>query len=255
LEEDMQLRKKATALLKRIIKKGDSAVWDLISWSLNDSEVEVRRVAAKNLPALARRESRIATMFAERALVDSDSEVRLSAIKAVQVLDTDHGRARELVVRGTTSKDLKVRSACIDLLPRLFGEEVLRGMAEELLLTETDDKIIASLKEMVFDASLDGTEAQKNAQLAPSAPVPALDREVAEAQGRRVGLEPVRSTDMEQSPTEKATSSEGAEKKPAESSATEPATAPVYRAVSQDELMGYDDDFEDEDPDDDAEYF
>lgn len=255
LEEDMQLRKKATALLKRIIKKGDSAVWDLISWSLNDAEVEVRRVAAKNLPALARRESRIATMFAERALVDSDSEVRLSAIKAVQVLDTDHGRARELVVRGTTSKDLKVRSACIDLLPRLFGEEVLRGMAEELLITETNDKIIASLKEMVFDASLDGTEAQKNAQLAPSAPVPALDREVAEAQGRRVGLEPVRPTDMEQSPTEKVTSPEGTEKKPEESAATEPATAPVYRAVSQDELMGYDDDFEDEDPDDDAEYF
>ena len=45
------------------------------------------------------------------------------------------------------------------------------------------------------------------------------------------------------------------EKKPEESAATEPATAPVYRAVSQDELMGYDDDFEDEDPDDDAEYF
>ena len=255
LEEDMQLRKKATALLKKIIKKGDSAVWDLISWSLNDAEVEVRRVAAKNLPALARRESRIATMFAERALVDSDSEVRLSAIKAVQVLDTDHGRARELVVRGTTSKDLKVRTACIDLLPRLFGDEVLRSMAEELLVKETNEKIIASLKEMVFDASLDGTEAQKNAQLAPSAPVPALDREVAEAQGRRVGLEPMRSTETEQSSTEKAPSAEGAPNIPAEPTPTEPVTAPVYRAVSQDELMGYDDDFEDEDADDDDDYF
>jgi hypothetical protein len=255
LEEDMQLRKKATALLKKIIKKGDSAVWDLISWSLNDAEVEVRRVAAKNLPALARRESRIATMFAERALVDSDSEVRLSAIKAVQVLDTDHGRARELVVRGTTSKDLKVRTACIDLLPRLFGDEVLRSMAEELLVKETNEKIIASLKEMVFDASLDGTEAQKNAQLAPSAPVPALDREVAEAQGRRVGLEPMRSTETEQSSAEKASSAEGAPNIPAEPTPTEPVTAPVYRAVSQDELMGYDDDFEDEDADDDDDYF
>ena len=48
----------------------------------------------------------MATLFAERALVDSDSEVRLSAIKAVQVMDTDHGRARELVVRGTKSKDV-----------------------------------------------------------------------------------------------------------------------------------------------------
>jgi hypothetical protein len=251
----MELRKKATALLKKIVNKGDSAVWDLISWSLNDADVEVRRVAAKNLPALARKESRIATLFAERALSDSDSEVRLSAIKAVQALDTDHGRARELVVRGTTSKDLKVRSACIELLPRLFGEEVLRTMAEELLSTETNEKIIASLKEMVFDASLDGTEAQKNAQLAPSAAVPTLDREIAEAQGHRVGLEPIRSTDEPQTSNENNTPlGKDAKDAPKEAS-TEPAPAPVYRAVSQDEMMGYEDDFEDDEPDEDADYF
>ncbi len=255
LEEEMILRKKATALLRKIINKGDSAVWDLISWSLNDAEVEVRRVAAKNLPTLARKESRIATLFAERALVDSDSEVRLSAIKTVQVLDTDHGRARELVVRGTKSKDLKVRSACIELLPRLFGEEVLRAMAEELLVTETDSKIIASLKEMVFDVSLEGTEAQKNAQLAPAAPVPALDREVAESQGKRVGLEPIRSTNDDQSPKSDATVVRELHQKEQSPVTPEAAPAPVYRAVSQDELMGYDDDFEDEDSDDDADYF
>jgi hypothetical protein len=254
LEEDIQLRKKATALLKKIVNKGGSPVWDLISWSLNDAEVEVRRVAAKNLPALARKESRMATLFAERALSDSDSEVRLSAIKAVQVLDTDHGRARDLVVRGT-SKDLKVRSACVELLPRLFGEEVLRTMAEELLNTETDEKIIASLKEMTFDASLDGTEAQKNAQLAPAAPVPALDREVAEAHGHRVGLEPVRSTDTPPASNESDTASDKNPKNAQNTPATEPATAPVYRAVSQDEMMGYEDDFEDDEADDDADYF
>ena len=255
LEEDMQLRKKATGLLRKIINKGDSAVWDLISWSLNDAEVEVRRIAAKNLPTLARKESRIATLFAERALVDSDSDVRLSAIKAVQVLDTDHGRARELVVRGTKSKDLKVRSACIELLPRLFGEEVLRTMAEELLNDETDSKIIASLKEMVFDVSLEGTEAQKNAQLAPAAPVPALDREVAESQGKRVGLEPIRSTSEEQTPKSKAELIRELHEKEQSPVAPEATPEPVYRAVSQDELMGYDDDFEDEEPDDDADYF
>jgi hypothetical protein len=222
---------------------------------LNDAEVEVRRVAAKNLPALARKESRMATLFAERALSDSDSEVRLSAIKAVQVLDTDNGRARDLVVRGTTSKDLKVRSACVELLPRLFGEEILRTMAEELLNTETDEKIIASLKEMTFDASLDGTEAQKNAQLAPSAPVPALDREVAEAHGHRVGLEPVRSTDTPLASNESDTTSDKNPKNAQNTPATEPATAPVYRAVSQDEVMGYEDDFEDDEADDDADYF
>jgi HEAT repeat protein len=255
LEEDMQLRKKATALLKKIVNKGGSPVWDLISWSLNDAEVEVRRVAAKNLPALARKESRMATLFAERALSDSDSEVRLSAIKAVQVLDTDNGRARDLVVRGTTSKDLKVRSACVELLPRLFGEEILRTMAEELLNTETDEKIIASLKEMTFDASLDGTEAQKNAQLAPSAPVPALDREVAEAHGHRVGLEPIRPTDTPLASNESGTTSDKNPKNAQNTPATEPATAPVYRAVSQDEVMGYEDDFEDDEADDDADYF
>jgi hypothetical protein len=255
LEEEVTLRKKATALLKRIVNKGDSAVWDLISWSLNDAEVEVRRIAAKNLPALARKESRMATLFAERALVDSDSEVRLSAIKAVQVMDTDHGRARELVVRGTKSKDVKVRSACIELLPRLFGEDVLRTMAAELLTSETNEKIIASLKEMVFDASLDGTEAQKNAQLAPSAPVPALDREVAEAQGVRVGLEPIRSTDSEPSPKPGPAAIGGIASPASPQEDSKPAAAPVYRAVSQDEMMGYDDDFEDDEPDEDEDYF
>jgi hypothetical protein len=197
----------------------------------------------------------MATLFAERALVDPDSEVRLSAIKAVQTLDTDHGRARELVVRGTKSKDVKVRFACIDMLPRLFGEEVLRTMANELLNVETDSKIIASLKEMVFDASLDGTEAQKNAQLAPSAPVPAIDREVAEAQGQRVGLEPMRSLD---SSNEKQNSLEvppGKQDSEVDKSPKTGAKEPLYRAVSQDELMGYDDDFDVEESDDDEEYF
>lgn len=255
LEEEVALRKKATALLKRIVNKGDSAVWDLISWSLNDAEVEVRRIAAKNLPALARKESRMATLFAERALIDPDSEVRLSAIKAVQVMDTDHGRARELVVRGTKSKDIKVRSACIDLLPRLFGEDVLRTMAAELLTSETNDKIIVSLKEMVFDVSLEGTEAQKNAQLAPSAPVPALDREVAEAQGVRVGLEPIRSTDAQPVSKPDSAAIPGAVKSPPPADDSKSDAAPLYRAVSQDEMMGYDDDFDDEEADDDADYF
>lgn len=255
LEEEVALRKKATALLKRIVNKGDSAVWDLISWSLNDAEVEVRRIAAKNLPALARKESRMATLFAERALIDPDSEVRLSAIKAVQVMDTDHGRARELVVRGTKSKDIKVRSACIDLLPRLFGEDVLRTMAAELLTSETNDKIIASLKEMVFDVSLEGTEAQKNAQLAPSAPVPALDREVAEAQGVRVGLEPIRSTDAQPVSKPDSAAIPGEVKSPPPADDSKSDAAPLYRAVSQDEMMGYDDDFDDEEADDDADYF
>jgi hypothetical protein len=248
LEEDPKLRRKAAGLLRRVIQKGGSPVWDLISWSLNDVDVEVRRIAARTLPSLAKRESRIATVFAERAMVDEDSKVRLSGIKALQSVDTDHGRARELVVKGTTSKDLQVRKACVDLLPRLFGEDVLRTMAIDLLKTETDAKIIASLKEMMFDASIDGTEAQKNAQLAPAAPVPAIDREIAEAHGKMVGLEPVRPGGPA---PEDASSKPDGVSQPAEPQAA----AGSYRAVSQDEMMGYTDEFEDEDPDDDDEYF
>ena len=41
---------------------------------------------------------------------------------------------------------------------------------------------------VTFDASIEGTEDQKNAFLSPALPVPALEREVAHAQGKAVGL-------------------------------------------------------------------
>jgi hypothetical protein len=54
---------------------------------------------------------------------------------------------------------------------------------------ETDEKIIAELKQMSFDTQVEGTEAQKNAYLAPAPKVPQIDREIAESQGKIVGLE------------------------------------------------------------------
>ena len=120
--------------------KGGSVTWDLISWALDDEDVEVRRSAAKTLPSLARNESRLATIFAERAIIDSDNKVRLSAIKAIQALDKDHGRARELVLKGASSGDINIRRACIDMLPRLYSEEVLRGVAIDLL-KNTDNSL------------------------------------------------------------------------------------------------------------------
>lgn len=247
LEEDPVFRRKAAGLLRSVVARGGPSVWDLISWSLNDNDAEVRRISARTLPSLAKRESRIATVFAERAMVDSDPKVRLSGIKALQSIDTDHGRARELVVKGTSSKDVQVRKACVDLLPRLFGEDVLRTMAIDLLKTEQDASIIVSLKEMIFDASIEGTEAQKNAQLAPAPAVPAIDREIAEAHGKQVGFQPIR---PEGTPPENTASNP--ESPPV--SETQPA-AGAYRAVSQDEMMGYDDEFEDEEPETDDEYF
>ena len=120
-------------------------------------------------------------------------------------------------------------------------------MAIDLLKTETDPSISASLKEMIFDASIEGTEAQKNAQLAPAPAVPAIDREIAEAHGKQVGFEPLRPDSTPSEPKDAA---------PKETPTTPPQPAAgTYRAVSQDEMMGYDDEFEDEEPETDDEYF
>ena len=140
------------------------------------------------------------------------------------------------------------------MLPRLFGEEVLRTMANELLNEETDKESLLRLRK--WPSMLHLTEpSSKNAQLAPSAPVPALDREVAEAQGQRVGLEPIRSLDTPvngQLSSEKTVQSKDKEVEKAPKKAT---TEPLYRAVTQDEMMGYDDDFDIVESDDDEEYF
>jgi hypothetical protein len=179
----------------------------------------------------------MATMFAERAIADPDSEVRLAAIKAIQKLDKDHGRARDLIVTGARSKDLRVRKACIDLLPRLMGEDELRIFATDLLKTETDEGLVKTLVEMRFDATLEGTEAQKNAALAPALPVPEIDMEIAQAQGKGIGL---LSTSRPKNLLEKA------EQQEAVQSSVESKTPSVERRPSQDEIMGYMDDDEED---------
>jgi len=237
LEPDVLLRRKAAGLLRKVLSKKSSAVWDLISWSLNDDDAIVRRTAAKTLPALARQDVRMATMFAERAIVDPDSDVRLAAIKAIQKLDKDHGRARDLIVGGARSKDLKVRKACIELLPRLMGEDELRIFATDLLKTETDEGLIKILDEMRFDISLEGTEAQKNAALAPALPVPEIDKEVARSQGRGVGL---------LAASEPKNLIEKAQQKEAIEESVKPNPPTVEKRPSQDEIMGYMDDEEED---------
>jgi hypothetical protein len=70
-----------------------------------------------------------------------------------------------------------------------MGDEILRNHCNSLLRVEKDPKIIKELKQMAFDAQMEGTEAQKNAFLAPAPAVPQLDREVAESVGKTIGLE------------------------------------------------------------------
>ena len=188
-EDSLDLRRKASGLLRRVLSKGGAAAWDLIGWALEDEDVETRRNAAKCLVPLAHKEQRIATILAERAILDSDSKVMVSAIKCVEVLDTDHGRAKDLVLAGCTHKNSSVRLACVKILPRLMGDEILRNHCNALLRDEKDEKIRKELQEMAFDAQIEGTEAQKNSFLAPAPKVPKIDVEIAESQGKTVGLE------------------------------------------------------------------
>ncbi len=251
LETDEKIRIKASKLLRKVMKKGGSSAWDLVSWALNDESDEVRRIAAKTLPTLANHEPRVATLFAERAVVDRDPAVRISAIKAIQNLDKDNGRAQDIVLSGTRSKDLQVRIACINLLPRLLSEDVLRVTAEELLRTEKNSQLIKSLKEMVFDAEIEGTEAQKNSYLAAALPVPQIDREIAESQGKQIGLEPLPSEkkiteEISEKPDHLLTDAERVQKMIEMNERIKKKEAErknAYRSFSQDEIYGYDDDF------------
>ena len=188
-EDSIYLRRSAAGLLRKVLSKGGAAAWDLIGWALEDEDVETRRQAAKCLTPLAHKEQRIATILAERAILDSDSKVMLSAIRCVEALDTDHGRARDLVLAGCSHKNASVRLACVKILPRLMGDDILRNHCNALLRDETDENIRKELQQMAFDAQIEGTEAQKNAFLAPAPKVPMIDREIAESQGKSVGLE------------------------------------------------------------------
>lgn len=253
LEANVELRRKAATMLRKIIARKSSAVWDLVSWALNDEDVVVRRTAAKTIAQLASHDTRMATMFAERAVGDADAEVRLSAIKAIQRLNRGHGRARDLILAGARSNDVRVRRACVSLLPKLLADEELRGLVDDLLKTEQDPGLVKQLMEMRFDATLEGTEAEKNAALAPALPVPQIDREVMHAQGKAVGLlndRPADPSEDEASPndTDRNLPTAGVAQTERQAS-VRPLTSHHERRPTQDELMGYHDDepdFDDE---------
>ena len=245
LEPNVHLRRRAAKMINAIVSRKTSVVWDLVSWALNDEDAQVRKTVAKSLPRLAQQDVRMGTMFAERAITDVDADVRLSAIKTIQRLNRGHGRARDLILAGARSSDVRVRRACIELLPKLMGEEELRALVDDLLKTETDKKLVETLMQYRYDAMLEGTEAEKNAALSPALAVPDIDKEVLMAQGKRVGMTPAEP--HQQNRTEATT--------PSPPSSVVPA-APTERRPTQDELMGYhDDDDDDYPPDDEEPYF
>lgn len=174
------------------------------------------------------------TVFAERAIIDPDPDVRLAAIRTIEKLNRGHGRARDLILSGARSDDVRVRRSCIAMLPKLMSDDELRVLVDDLLKTESDDKLVETLKGYRFDAMLEGTEEQKNAALSPALPVPEIDREVLIAQGKRVGMQPM------QNETAPSKSDEPTLPEPSEERANPPPT--FERRPTQDELMGYHDD-------------
>jgi len=247
LEHDVVLRRKAAKLLNTIVARKTSAVWDLVSWSLADEDVQVRRTVAKSLPKLAKQDVRMGTVLAERAITDTDADVRLAAIRTIERLNRGHGRARDLIIAGTRADDIRVRRACIALLPKITSEDELRTLCDDLLKTESDKQLADTLRSYQYDAALEGTEAEKNAALSPALPVPELDKEILLAEGKRVGM-----LDAETPPARNPSPSQS---NPQHSEPEHPEVATSTprdseRRPTQDELMGYYDDDDDFEPDD-----
>ena len=167
-EEEGDLRGLAAALLPRLAKHKSATLWDLIGWCLQDEAVVVRRHAARALLPLAEHAPKITQIALEIAFFDDDEAVRNSALKASKKLDPNSFRMQRLITDGTRHSDRNIRLSCIKMLPVIMVDAEVRIQATELLEQETDKEIRKLLEEMMVDDSLEGTEAQKNAYLAPA---------------------------------------------------------------------------------------
>ena len=75
---------------------------------------------------------------------------------------------QRLITDGTRHSDRNIRISCIKMLPVIMVDAEVRIQASELLHQETDSEIRALLEELMIDESLEGTESEKNAFLAPA---------------------------------------------------------------------------------------
>jgi hypothetical protein len=167
-EEEGELRGMAAAILPRLAKHKSATLWDLIGWCLQDEAVVVRRHAARALLPLADHAPKITQIALEIAFFDDDEAVRNSALKASKKLDPNSFRMQRLITDGTRHSDRNIRLSCIKMLPIIMVDAEVRIQASELLEQETDSEIRKLLEELMIDDSLEGTEAQKNAYLAPA---------------------------------------------------------------------------------------
>tara|TARA_B100000519_G_scaffold75868_1_gene65303 strand:- start:796 stop:2064 length:1269 start_codon:yes stop_codon:yes gene_type:complete len=167
-EEEGELRGLAAALLPRLAKHKSATLWDLVGWCLQDEAVVVRRHAARALVPLAEHAPKVTQIALEIAFFDDDEQVRNSALKASRKLDPNSFRMQRIITDGTRHSDRNIRLSCIKMLPVIMVDAEVRIMASELLHQETDAEIKALLQELMIDESLEGTEAEKNAFLAPA---------------------------------------------------------------------------------------
>ena len=167
-EEEGELRGMAAALLSRLAKHKSATLWDLIGWCLQDEAVIVRRHAARALLPLADHAPKVTQIALEIAFFDDDEAVRNSALKASKKLDPNSFRMQRLITDGTRHSDRNIRLSCIKMLPVIMVDTEVRIQATELLEQETDTEIRNLLEELMIDDSLEGTEAEKNAYLAPA---------------------------------------------------------------------------------------
>ena len=171
-EEDVDLRRRAAAILRVLATKGGAEGWDLIGWCLEDEDAEVRRRASKTLNALAGAEPRIAAILVEVAMSDDDASVRKSAIGALKKLNMESPRVSRMVIDGARDRDYELRKACIGLLSIILSGTELRETAKELLRQETRMDLRKRLESLSTDLEMEGTEEQKNSFLAPLEHVP-----------------------------------------------------------------------------------
>jgi len=166
-EEDVDLRRRGSKILRNIAAKGGSTGWDLIGWSLDDEDVQVRRNASQCLVTLTNSEPRIALILVEQALNEDDTVIRNAVIRAMKKLDMQSPRVTDMILRGARSRDLELRKACVSQLSIILTGDRLRESAAELLRQETNPGLRKRLAALSIDLALDGTETEKNSFLAP----------------------------------------------------------------------------------------
>ena len=174
-EDEDDLRIRGSSILRNIASKGGAEAWDLISWSLQDQEVKVRRNAARTLTLLADVEPRIAAILVESSIGEDDSAIRGSVIRALKKLDMQSPKVVQMIIRGAGDESLEMRKACISQLAVIMTGQELREAAGELLRKEKDPSLKRRLRALSLDPDFEGSEEEKNKKLAPVDYVPPED--------------------------------------------------------------------------------